>query len=518
MAASAEYDVARYEQRTDRERPPETYFTKCLCDTVRDGIPGQGSTLSVDAIYRQMVTTMRARQLVHPTQANRGTASTFPFARNVAALREPATPEPGEHRVPGPRPSRMATLRRSRLVVVLLVALVAAATTLIVLRADDTPADDTLADTTREDIDNLVTPPPVTEAPPNDTGAPDRSYEQHTACVETLSSTPTATASWGQERFDFPKLHALATGQGQTVAVIDTGVNPHPLFQERLHQGNDYVSSEEPQDCDGHGTAIAGLIAADTGTARDDDFQGMAPKATILAIRQSSETFGYRDGNGSDTGSVGTLETLAQAIMGAADANVDVIAITVHSCRLADAGPINDAEQSVQAALRYAVDDADVVVVAAAGDVPGCQSKNNDDPNRPSVIPTPAWFSDHVLSVAALTRGGRLTNFSVRGPWVGVAAPGTEITTLDPNLDGLISLSETDIAYDTRTSRSTSYAAAYVAGLAALVRDYRPDLDARQVMNRIKYTADHPQGGRNDQVGYGMIRPVEALTATVPDE
>jgi membrane-anchored mycosin MYCP len=144
----------------------------------------------------------------------------------------------------------------------------------------------------------------------------------------------------------------------------------------------------------------------------------MAPKATILAIRQTTETFGDRDGSGIG-GSAGTLETLAQAIVGAADENVDVIAITVHSCRLADAGPINDAEQAVQAALRYAVDYADVVVVASAGDVSGCHGKNNDDPNRPTVIPTPAWFADHVLSVCP-------TN---RPPTVAQQSPATSTTT-----------------------------------------------------------------------------------------
>lgn len=358
IAAGAEYDVARYEQLTDRAGRPETYFTKCLCDIVRDGIAGHGPTLSVDAIYRQMVTTMRARQLVHPTQANRGTASTFPFARNVA-LHEPDPLEPDEQCVPGPRPSRMATLLRPRIVVVFLVLLVAAAVTLFVSRPDDTPVD-----TAQEQIDNLAKPPPLTDLDvPHDSGQPDHDYQQHIECVQTLGSTGTDKASWGQERFDFPRLHALATGQGQTVAVIDTGVNPHPLFQQRLEQGSDYVSSSQPRDCDGHGTGIAGLIAADTGTAREDDFQP------------------------------------------------------------ADAGPIDSAEWTLQSALRYAVEDADAVVVAAAGDVSGCQGKNNDDPNRPTVIPLPAWFSDYV---AAVSRGGRLANFSVRGPWVGVAAPGTE--------------------------------------------------------------------------------------------
>jgi membrane-anchored mycosin MYCP len=59
-----------------------------------------------------------------------------------------------------------------------------------------------------------------------------------------------------------------------------------------------------------------------------------------------------------------------------------------------------------------------------------------------------------------------------------------------------------------------------VAGLAALIRSHYPTMSARQVMYRIEATAQHPAGpgGRNNQIGYGLIDPVAALTAVIPGQ
>ena len=62
----------------------------------------------------------------------------------------------------------------------------------------------------------------------------------------------------------------------------------------------------------------------------------------------------------------------------------------------------------------------------------------------------------------------------------------------------------------------TSFSAAYVSGVAALVRAKFPDLSAHQVINRILQTAHNPPRGVDNQVGYGVIDPVAALTFNVP--
>jgi hypothetical protein len=63
----------------------------------------------------------------------------------------------------------------------------------------------------------------------------------------------------------------------------------------------------------------------------------------------------------------------------------------------------------------------------------------------------------------------------------------------------------------------TSFAAPYVAGVAALVRAYYPNLSAEQVADRITATADHPPAGHNDTVGYGVVNPQRAVTAILDD-
>ena len=62
--------------------------------------------------------------------------------------------------------------------------------------------------------------------------------------------------------FDLQQVWRLTRGSGQRVAVLDTGVAPHPRLAH-LSAGGDYVSiGDGTQDCDGHGTAVAGIIAA----------------------------------------------------------------------------------------------------------------------------------------------------------------------------------------------------------------------------------------------------------------
>jgi membrane-anchored mycosin MYCP len=161
-------------------------------------------------------------------------------------------------------------------------------------------------------------------------------------------------------------------------------------------------------------------------------------------------------------------------------------------------------------------------VVSSAGNLKenDCNQQNGPDSNRPTTIVTPPWFADYVVSVAAIDRKGDPATFSVQGPWVTVGAPGTEITSLDPgNSQGLANRLLTKEGQPSEI-QGTSFAAPYVAGTAALIRERFPNLNARQVMERIKATSSHPAaaGGRDSLVGYGMINPVAALTAMIPSE
>ncbi|WP_181777116.1 type VII secretion-associated serine protease mycosin [Amycolatopsis pittospori] len=427
-----------------------------------------------------------------------------------------------------------------------------------------------------------ATPPPVEMSKlPQDSGAPDKRYEQKTLCVQRSKlggdQIDIKNRPWGQEYLQIEKVHKLmigatgAVGKDVKVAVIDTGVTPHPYLGNRVESGGDYVANPtngKPgglEDCDGHGTEVAGIIAANP-PDESVGFRGVAPDATILSIRQSSQNYEEAKeqsppassssappasstgqpssqlppssaGNGGAAGGTapgqdkggrqqeqgnkaGTLKTLAQAVVRAVTKGAKVINMSVDNCRTADGG-ITDGEKQLQAAVKHAVDN-DVVVVAAAGNVGDkCLQNDQPDPKSPKVIVTPPWFADDVLSVAAIDETGGVADFSMNGPWVSVAAPGTKIISLDPAADstGLANLTIEGNG-EPGLIQGTSFAAPYVAGVAALVRAKFQGLSARDVMNRIKATAQHPAapGGRDNFVGFGVIDPIAALTAIVPSE
>lgn len=408
-----------------------------------------------------------------------------------------------------------------------------AATAAALLLAVTVPAAPATAQPADQPAGSGPTPPPLDDrSVPADDGRPDVAYTPKTdgGCIQSRTGeVQPSTIPWGQNVLQFQELHRFATGKGQTIAVIDTGVNRHRFLGDRLSGGGDYVQQggNGLDDCDGHGTEVAGVIAANPGTD-DIGFKGIAYQAKIVSIRQSSDRFEFRPKNRRDErAKAGSLITLAKAVVNAARRGVDVINMSVDTCRLASAtgkDEISPAERELQRALRFAFEDKDVVLVASAGNKPSgddCADQNNADPKHPRYIVSPPWFSDYVLSVAAVDRYGAAADFSMHGPWVSVAAPGTDIVSLAPgNPDGLARLTPAGDSGQLGPIQGTSFAAPYVAGLAALVRQHFKGLSAKQVKDRIITTASHPAGpgGRNNLVGYGMVNPIDALTAKIPGE
>lgn len=412
----------------------------------------------------------------------------------------------------------MAAARTTRVLSVLAAATLALAPAAPAAAQPSTPQDEE---------QGFATPPPLEPGYPTpvDDGKPDRPYTPKTQCVKsTGASVPLEHKPWGQDLLQFDEISRFATGRNQKVAVIDTGVTPHNYLSGRLEGGGDYVIEADNglKDCDGHGTEVAGIIAADPKDERIG-FRGIAPAARIVSIRQSSANYEFKDEATNDSVTAGNLGTLAKAIVRAADTpGVTVINMSVDSCRPVSVGPIAEPEKQVQAALRYAVETKNVVPVASAGNLPegSCKEQNSPDPKNPTQLVIPPWFSEYVLSVAAMTESGSVADFSITGPWVSVAAPGTDIISLDPARPGDLANQTVDEKGNAQPIQGTSFAAPYVAGLAALVRERYPDLSARQVMERIKSTASHPAatGGHDNLVGHGMINPVAALTAFIPAE
>ena len=96
-----------------------------------------------------------------------------------------------------------------------------------------------------------------------------------------------------------------------------------------------------------------------------------------------------------------------------------------------------------------------------------------------------------------------------------IAAPGTDIESLSPRDDGLMNAVEGN--NNTLVARAgTSFSAAIVSGVAALVRAKYPQLTSHQVINRLLATARAPARGVDNQIGHGIVDPVAALTYDLP--
>jgi membrane-anchored mycosin MYCP len=260
-----------------------------------------------------------------------------------------------------------------------------------------------------------------------------------------------------------------------------------------------------------------------------DGVVGIAPDAALISVRQSSSAFGPAKPQPGDNEEIrrkaGDIATLARAVVHLANLGVRVMNISVTACINA-AQPIDQA--ALGAAIRYAAVDKDIVIVAAAGNEgegSACGQNPLFNPLRAedprdwqdvSTIVTPAWFSDYVLTVGAVSPDGQPLPQSIAGPWVGVAAPGLEVMGLSSvNGAPINALPGRDPGKAIPLS-GTSFATAYTSGVAALVRAKYPQLSAHQIIRRLTETAHNPPRGVDNKVGYGVVDPVAALTFDVP--
>ena len=325
---------------------------------------------------------------------------------------------------------------------------------------------------------------------------------------------------WSQLALGYEEAHEQGiTGAGQKVAIIDTGVNPHPQLGSVDSSGGSAVpDGGANRDCDGHGTLVAGFVAAQG--KPNTGFLGVAPDSQLMSIRQSSSLWQKPQNNKP----IGDTETMAQAIQYAVVHQADVINISQSSCQqIAEASKFgNEGNQRLHNAVENARK-AGTVVVAAAGNVGECQQNN---PGSPTNAVLPAWFDEDVLTVGSINQQGAPSQFSVAGPWVDVAAPGEGLIGLDPGPKGTGLASQIASGQQGQPGpiQGTSFSAPHVSGLVALIKEKfekegKP-LTAEQIMDRVEKTAIHPGGnnGRNDIVGYGPVDVMAALNDVVPSE
>ena len=293
-------------------------------------------------------------------------------------------------------------------------------------------------------------------------------------CPGTHGIAAPKSTPWAQQALGYSSAWRLTQGAGVTVAVVDSGVDANPQFGDRVTVGPDLAGATAGDvppgaDCVGHGTSVASIIAA--APQASVTFAGVAPQASILSIKiTNSDNF--------------PGQVTAQAIRDAVNLGANVINLSLAT---------NVSTPALLAAVQFA-QARNVVVVAAAG---------NDDPDGVVGPFYPAAYPG-VLSVGAIGPDGSLASFSDTRTPVSVTAPGVDVTSAYPGTFPQ--------AYDPGDN-GTSFATAFVSGVAALVRAAYPGLGEAQVVTRITATADGPAG---PGTGRGMVNPVQAVTAVLP--
>jgi len=263
------------------------------------------------------------------------------------------------------------------------------------------------------------------------------------------------------------------------VAVIDSGVSPtHPDLVDRLVPGYNAVDeSGDTSDIGGHGTHVAGIIAAQGGNGVGT--AGVAMDVRIMPIRVVA-----------DEGEIDVADEIA-GIYWAVDNGADVINLSLGS---------DEYVQAEREAVRYARDNG-VVVVAAGG-------------NSVSAISYPANYEE-AIAVGAVNATGNPAAFTSRVSRIDLAAPGVSI--YSPGWDELYGDYWSDLFYANNTPVSgTSFSAAIVSGAAALIKAVKPAAGAEDVRSILTATAvDSGTPGQQAGTGAGLLDVEAALREAV---
>ncbi|MEV0925666.1 S8 family serine peptidase [Streptomyces spongiicola] len=299
------------------------------------------------------------------------------------------------------------------------------------------------------------------------------------ACaVSLINMAPTAAAGdmrsrqWYLDAMHADEIWKKTTGEGITVAVIDTGVNPSiPSLKGKVLKGLDAsdTKGDATDDYNGHGTSMAELIA---GSGEGGGLKGLAPGAKILPLRISDTDLQNREAvNAHDA---------EEAIRFAADSDARIISMSFGSKYLSP--------QEIEA-VKYAEEKGKLFFAAVGND-----AKNGNKPEYPANYP-------EVVGVAATDREGRVADYSQHGDFVDIAAPGNDIpgwcdTTFTRYCDG-----------DGGTSSATALASAS----AALIWSLHPEWTANQVLRVMFESAAKPDGSGDgtlsNYLGHGIVRP-----------
>lgn len=310
--------------------------------------------------------------------------------------------------------------------------------------------------------------------------------------VQDLADTFSPILDGGNVMLGAEKLHEQGiTGKGITVCVIDSGVAPHPDLGDRLIAFKDCVNgNKEPYDDCGHGTHCAGIIAGD-GTSSGGKTVGVAPEANIVGVKVLDAW-----GNGSTSQ---IIRGIQWAVTHKHKYHIDVINMSlgrdITRPRLLD--PMTMAVQAASLA--------GITVVCSAGNEGAAPGTICSPGNAPRAITVGALDTQGTES----TEDDFVAYFSSRGPTKfdnlnkpDIVAPGVDINSLSNDGTGYKKMS------------GTSMAAPFTAGVAALMKQVKPNLRPSQLKELMTgsvfhsdYQLDH------DSWGAGIVDPVESVEA-----
>lgn len=276
------------------------------------------------------------------------------------------------------------------------------------------------------------------------------------------------TLPWGIDRVKAPLVYPQTQGAGVKVAVIDTGIASHEdLTIAGGYSAVAYTTSYA--DDDGHGTHVAGTIAA---VDNELGVIGVAPKVALYAVKALD-----------NTGS-GYVSDIVEGINWAIDNKINIINMSLGSS--SDSTPLHDACD-----IAYAKG---ILIVAAAGNS-GTSNILSDN------VQYPARYAS-VIAVAATDSNNARAYFSSTGPDVELCAPGYNITSTVPG------------GYATYSG--TSMASPHVAGVAALVYALNPTMTNVDIRNKLDATAtDLGSAGKDTAFGFGIINALNATSVPI---
>lgn len=297
-------------------------------------------------------------------------------------------------------------------------------------------------------------------------------YELHEYLVP---NDPLFAQQYALPRIEAPAAWSLTRGNPRVkIAIVDTGCDvDHPDLRAQIAGTYDAIARDAGgvRDDNGHGTHCAGVAAAQADNRVG--ISGVAPGCKLLIVKALDA-----EGNGASS-------DIARGVSWAVAQGASVISLsmgTEHETR------------ALREAIEHAIDRG-VVVVAAMG------NEGRTQRNYPAAFPG-------VIAVGATDRGDRVADFSTRGDWISVCAPGVDILSTTPSYPVALTR-ELQLAPNYGVLSGTSMATPLVAGLAALVRSEHPAWTPAQVKADLENTA--VGDGVGSVEGHGRVDALAAL-------